>query len=300
MNTELVINGTNIKKTFKNFELNIPELKIPKGFATALVGENGAGKTTLINILTGVKLDYKGSIRYFDKYTDADRETKPELKNAIGYTGTSQYFFPQWTAANIEEINTILFDSFSSEKFRAMCDELAIFPEGGFKGKVKVSEMSDGMKTKIALAGVWARDTQLLILDEPASPLDPLMRDKLNRMISEYIESGNGERSVFTSTHNIADMEAVTDYVIIMERGAIVEEGFVEDLKEKYVLVKGENTDADKAAPAMYTFNKSQHGWDGICLAENVDKLAGLDIVTETPSLSQICVAVMKQNSRLK
>ncbi len=300
MNTELAIDGKNIIKSYKSFSLNIPQLTIPKGFATALIGENGAGKTTLINILTGVNLEYSGDIRYFNQFTDKDRENKPEVKNSIGYTGTTQYFFPHWTVNNIEEINTILFETFSTEKFREKCDELAVFPESGYKGKLKVSDMSDGMRTKVALAGVWARDTNLLILDEPASPLDPLMRDKLNRMISSYIEEGNGEKSVFFSTHNIADMETITDYAIIMDQGKITEEGFVEDLKEKYVLVKGENEDAEKAEPHMFTFNKSQHGWEGICLAEKIDKLAGLDVVTETPSLTQICVAVMKQNSRLK
>lgn len=300
MDTELVISGKQIEKKYKNFGLNIPELRIPKGFATALVGENGAGKTTLLNILTGVRLDYTGEITYFNTYTDKDREKNPIVKNMIGYTGTSQYFFPQWTLSNIAEINTLLFDSFSKEKFATKCEELAVFPENGFKWKTKVSEMSDGMKTKVALAGVWSRDTKLLVLDEPASPLDPLMRDKLNRMISEYIEEGNGENSVFFSTHNIADMESITDYAIVMEQGHIIEEGFVEDLKEKYVLVKGENEEAGKAEPVMFTFNKSNHGWEGICLAENIDKLTGLDITTETPSLTQICVAVMKQNSRLK
>lgn len=85
---------------------------------------------------------------------------------------------------------------------------------------------------KLMLAGVMARKTDLLLLDEPASPLDPLMRDKLCQMIGEYIHEGNGKRSVFFSTHNISDMENITDYAIIMENGQIVEQGFVEDLKE--------------------------------------------------------------------
>ena len=67
--------------------------------------------------------------------------------------------------------------------------------------------------------------------------LDPLMREQLCDRMRDYLDEGNGEHSIFFSTHNIADMENVTDYAIIMEHGAIVEEGFVEDLKEEYVLV---------------------------------------------------------------
>ena len=83
---------------------------------------------------------------------------------------------------------------------------------------------------KLMLANVLARDTNLLLLDEPASPLDPLMRDKLCDLIRQYLEAGNGENTVFFSTHNISDMENVTDYAIIMSHGKIIEEGFVEDL----------------------------------------------------------------------
>ena len=153
---------------------------------------------------------------------------------------------------------------------------------------------------KLMLAAVLARDTSLLILDEPASPLDPLMRDKLCDMIRAYLEEGDGERSVFFSTHNITDMENVTDYAVIMEHGSIVEEGFVEDLKEKYLLVKGEAADAEQAGKILFSMNRSAYGFEGICLAENLDRLAGMDVAVEAPGLSQICVAVMKANTRLK
>ncbi len=153
---------------------------------------------------------------------------------------------------------------------------------------------------KLMLAAVLSRDTELLLLDEPASPLDPLMRDKLCDLIREYLASREGERSVFFSTHNVADMENVTDYAIIMEQGRIVEQDFVENLKEKYVLVKGDAEDAEKAAPLLVTQTRNRYGFEGICLAERMDRLAGMHVAVETPSLSQICVAVMKSHSRLQ
>ena len=63
-----------LKKKFKGFELDIPELHIPKGYATALIGENGAGKSTLLNILAGIRLDHKGTLFYFDAFDEKERE----------------------------------------------------------------------------------------------------------------------------------------------------------------------------------------------------------------------------------
>mgnify|MGYP002515662356 FL=1 len=301
MNYDCAIKGENISKKFKTFTLDIPEFKVPKGFATALIGENGAGKTTLLNMLSGIRLDYNGELTFFDKYSSNEKEKRSDVKNRIGYTGTGRYYLPQWTVSDVEEISSLLFDNFDRDEFRRYCRELAIFPDfpDGFAPKKKCSALSDGTRTKLMLAGVMARDTDLLLLDEPASPLDPLMRDKLCQMIGDYINDGAGEKSVLFSTHNISDMESITDYAIIMEHGNVVECGFVEDLKEKYILIKGDAQDAEAASKLLYTMTKNPYGFEGICLAENLDKLAGMNVSKEIASLFQISVAVMKNNTKL-
>lgn len=289
-----VISINNLSKKFKSFELDIPSLNIPKGFATALIGENGAGKSTFINILAGVRLDYKGTIDYFN----GEKEEKVIREN-IGYTGPGNYFMPHWTIAQIAEVGELLFERFNKDKFYEICKLLGIEVSSVKKQNKGFNKLSDGMKMKVVLANVFARETKMLLLDEPASPLDPLMRDKLCQMIGEYLEQGNGENSVLFSTHNIADMENVTDYAIIMEKGRIAEQGFVEDLKEKYILVKGENEDADKVKDILFSFQKNNYGFEGMCLAENIDKLAGFNISREVPELSQISIAVMKKYTQL-
>ncbi len=289
-----------LKKSFKGFELNIPELKIPQGFATALIGENGAGKTTLLNILMGIRLDYTGNIKYFDQYTDKDRESNPQVKEKKGYTGTSKYYFPQWTIKDIEKISGLLFDNFSKDKFEKLCDELKIGSNKKAVFDKKNSEMSDGNKVKLMLAGVLARDTDMLVMDEPAWPLDPLMRDKLCQMIGDYIDKGDGKRSVLFSTHNISDMENITDYAIIMENGSVVEAGFVEDLKEKYILIKGDEKDTAMAKKVLFSIRTNPYGFEGICLASDLDKLAGMDVSKEIPTLFQISVAVMEKHTNIE
>lgn len=294
MDTTSVIEVNNLCKKFKGFELTIDKLNIPEGFATALIGENGAGKSTFINILAGIRRDYEGEVKFYDGSL-----AEKELRESIGYTGTDCYFLPHWTVADVETVSGILFDSFHDDRYRKLLDDMNITERNK-----AFSKLSDGMKMKTILSAVFARDTKLLLLDEPASPLDPLMRDKLCGMIREYIDEGNGEKSVLFSTHNIADMENVTDYAVIIEQGRVVEQGFVEDLKEKYVMVKGELGEGtitkSIAEQTLYGCTISQYGFEGLCPSESLEKFAGMDIAVETPTLSQICVGVMKKYTVLK
>ena len=175
------------------------------------------------------------------------------MREMIGYTGPGNYYLPNWTVQQVEEVTQMLFDKFDREKFESLLEQLQISANTAGGKQKKVSDLSDGNKMKLMLAGVLARETSLLILDEPASPLDPLMRDILCDILRQYLDQGEGKRTVFFSTHNIADMENVTDYAIIMEHGQVMEQGFVEDLKEKYTVVKGEAKDADGAAKAAFS-----------------------------------------------
>ena len=287
---ESVIQAGNLKKKYGDFQLSIPRLEIPRGFATALIGENGAGKTTLLNILSGIRLDFQGEVSYFG---DRSRKLDGSVQERIGYTGPGSYYLPHWTIRQVEEISGLLFAGFQKERFRELCEDMGIS-----RSMTKsVKKLSDGNRMKLMLAAVLSRDTELLIMDEPASPLDPLMREQLCDRMRDYLEEGDGERSIFFSTHNIADMENVTDYCLIMEHGTIVEEGFVEDLKEEYALVKGEASDADQTGEVLFSMSRNPYGFEGICRTRDLERLAGLDIAVEIPTLSQICVAVMKANT---
>lgn len=287
---ENVIQAGNLNKKYGDFQLSIPRLEIPRGFATALIGENGAGKTTLLNILSGIRLDFQGEVSYFG---DRSRKLDGSVQERIGYTGPGSYYLPHWTIRQVEEISGLLFAGFQKERFRELCEDMGIS-----RSMTKsVKKLSDGNRMKLMLAAVLSRDTELLIMDEPASPLDPLMREQLCDRMRDYLEEGDGERSIFFSTHNIADMENVTDYCLIMEHGTIVEEGFVEDLKEEYVLVKGEASDADQTGEVLFSMSRNPYGFEGICRTRDLERLAGLDIAVEIPTLSQICVAVMKANT---
>ena len=286
---ENIILTTNLSKKFGGFHLNDIHFELPAGYICGLIGENGAGKTTLLQILAGL-YEYDGSIKMLGSDYRSDAQ---KLQQEIGFVFHEEWFDP-W--------DSLIVNSRHYGKYYADYDEDVLknyLERFRLDGKKKYKKLSKGEKLKFAFAFALAHRPKLLLLDEPASPLDPLMRDVLCDMIHDYIGQGEGEKTVFFSTHNIADMENVTDYAIIMEQGHVAEQGFVEDLKEKYILVKGEAEDTEKAEKILYSINKNAYGYEGICLAEDLNRLAGLDIQVSTPSLSQISVAVMKKGTKI-
>jgi len=292
---ENAVTCKDIKKDFKNFSLNIPKLNIPRGCATALIGENGAGKSTLLNIMSGIRLDYKGEFRFFEEQDTIDN---PDIKDMIGYTSSNNFFQPQWTVEQIADISELLFDSFDKNKYFEFCKLLNL----PIDKKATVKSLSDGNKMKLELATAFCRDTKLLILDEPASPLDPLMRDKLCELICDYLNSDETEKSILFSTHNISDMESVTDYAVIMGNGCVLECGFVEELKEKYLIIKGDKEDLTNTpdlSNKIIGISHNRYGFEGLVEKEYFNSLNNKNIVSETPRLSQIAVSILKQYSNL-
>lgn len=163
------------------------------------------------------------------------------------------------------------------------------------RSKKSLVKMSDGNRVRAALAAVLARDTDLLALDEPASSLDPLARDQLCEMFREYLAEKDGERTILFSTHNIADMEFATDYAIFMAHGRVVEQGFVEDLKEKYILVHGDANDGSKSRHLMLSYTENSTSFEGIALAENTSMLEAVGAITERPTLQQLSVGILRK-----
>ena len=289
MKYAISING--ITKTYKDFTLGEIRANIPCGFSTALIGANGAGKTTLIDILCGVTGKTGGEAVYFGEMTDID---DPVLRNRIGYCSSADFFPLNWTPKDIANAMELGFDNFDRAKFADLCMQFRLGDIKARKQK-KMMQLSDGNRVRMYLAAVLARDTEILVLDEPASSLDPLARDMLCDLFRKYLVERDGERSVLFSTHNIADMENVTDYAIFMSHGQIIEQGFVEDLKQKYLLVHGDAADADRAKSLMLSFSGSQNSFEGIALAEHAGRLHAANAVTEIPTLQQLSVCLLRK-----
>lgn len=287
---ENVLSINKLTKKFSKFTLGELTLDIPKGFATALIGANGAGKTTLIDILCGVTPKTSGEVTYFGSESDI---SDAALRDRIGYCASTGFFPQAWTAKDIAISMELAFPSFDRKRFEQLCEQLEVDTEHT-KKKKPMYKQSDGNRMRTALAAVFARSTQLLVLDEPGSSLDPLMRDRLCDRMRGYLDEGDGEKSILFSTHNIADMENACDYAVFMDRGRLIEQGFVEELKDKYIIARGEAKDYDAAAGLLLSHSKNRTAFDGLALSENAEKLAAMGVDSETPTLQQLSIGLLK------
>lgn len=290
MEFESCVSIKGLTKRYAKFTLGEISLDIPKGFATALIGANGAGKTTLIDVLCGVTPRSDGAAVYFGEYDDI---SSPALRDRIGYCASTGFFPQAWTAKNIAVSMELAFPSFDRKRFEELCEKLGVDGEHT-KKQTPMYKQSDGNRMRTALASVFARKTDLLVLDEPGSSLDPLMRDRLCEMLRTYLDEGNGEKSVIFSTHNIADMENVCDYAIFMDNGRVIEQGFVEELKEKYIIARGDAADYEKAASLLLSRSHNRTVFDGLALSENAEQLSALGADSETPTLQQLSIGLLK------
>lgn len=283
------ISTKGLTKKYSKFTLGGIDLDIPAGFSTALIGANGAGKTTLIDILCGVTPKSSGEVVYFGSDSDI---SSPALRERIGYCSSSSFFPMGFNAKDIAVSMEIAYKSFNRKRFSELCERFSVDSEHA-KKPLPVTKQSDGNRMRTALAAVFARDCELLVLDEPGSALDPLMRDRLCDNMREYL-SGGDSRSIIFSTHNIADMENAADFAVFMDNGTIIEKGFIEDLKEKYITVSGDAQDYEKAKALLIGASHNKTTFEGLALAEHSEELAQIGAASETPSLQRLSVGLLR------
>lgn len=185
------------------------DLTIPQGAVFALLGENGAGKSTLIRILTGYQIPTRGSCRVLG--LDPVRDSL-EIRRRIGYVSDAPAFY-EWM--RVDEIGWFT-SAFYGEGYLKRYRDSVEHYELPLQRKIK--HLSKGQRAKVALALATSHDPELLILDEPTSGLDPLVRREFLESMVDRAVSG---RTVLLSSHQISEVERVSDHVAILHNGKI-------------------------------------------------------------------------------
>lgn len=199
------------------------DLEVAEGAVFGFLGPNGAGKTTTTRILAGLARATGGSVRIFGHGDLRD----PSLKSRIGYLPDVPAFY-EWMRA--DEYLRFVGELFSLPA--AQLDERVstLLEAAGLSGvKTKIGGYSRGMRQRLGIAQAFVNDPDLLILDEPTSALDPIGRKE----VLEMIESLSEKKTVFFSTHILADAERVCDAVAIIDKGRLVLQENLATIKEK-------------------------------------------------------------------
>ncbi|MCC6313827.1 MAG: ABC transporter ATP-binding protein [Thermomicrobiales bacterium] len=199
-------------------------LHVPTGAIYGFLGPNGAGKTTTIRLLLGFVKPTSGSCRLFGHDCWADGVA---ARRNLGYLVEAEALFPDMRGAALLDYTARL--SGRSPVLREkLLDALEL---SGAALNRKLRSYSKGMKQKLALIAAMQHDPALLILDEPTDGLDPLMRRNFEEVLRDL--HGHG-RTIFMSSHDLAEVERVCERVAIVRDGRLVAESSIEDLKRSH------------------------------------------------------------------
>lgn len=221
---EAVVAVTDLSRRFgSKTALDNVSLYVPRGCVFGLVGENGAGKTTLIKHILGLLRAEMGSVRVFGVDPVADPVS---VLGRIGYL-SEQPDLPGWM--RVEELlrfTRAFYPKWDAAYAEQMLKQFALNPAQ------RVSTLSKGQLAKTGLLAAQAHRPELLLLDEPSSGLDPLVRrDILEAVIRTVADEG---RTVFFSSHLLEEIERVSDHIAMVHQGKLVMCGSLDEIKAQH------------------------------------------------------------------
>ncbi|NUP51543.1 MAG: ABC transporter ATP-binding protein [Catenulispora sp.] len=214
-------------------------LSIPEGHVVALVGPNGSGKTTLLHLAVGLATPTTGRVRV-QGGLDAG---SLEALECVAFVAQDTALYPSLSVADMLHLARNLNTGFDSARAEARIAELDIPPTR------KVGKLSGGQRAQVALTLALAKRPRQLILDEPLSSLDPLARhDFMAALMTAVAEDGI---SVIFSSHVVAELERVCDYLVVLASGQVQVAGEVDDLLTSHQLYTGPAAQADRLAATL-------------------------------------------------
>jgi ABC-2 type transport system ATP-binding protein len=193
-------------------------LAIPAGHVAALVGPNGAGKTTLLNLAVGLAAPSAGTVTVLGGRPAGSRAAL----DGIAFVAQDTPVYKNLSAKDLLHLTRNLNRHFDMGYARARLDELGIPP------KRKAGKLSGGQQAQLALTMALGRRPRLLVLDEPLANLDPVARHDFMATVMTAV-AANGV-SVLLSSHVLAELERVADYLILLSRGQVRMAGMAGDL----------------------------------------------------------------------
>jgi ABC-2 type transport system ATP-binding protein len=256
-------------------------LTIPSGHVVGLVGPNGAGKTTLLNLATGMLEPTTGTIEVLGGHPASSSEQLAR----VGYVAQDT---PTYSGLSVAE--HLQFGAHMNPGWDAKLAEDRI-RQLGLDPKQKAGKLSGGQRAQLALTLAIAKRPELLILDEPIASLDPLARREFLRILMEA--TAEQELSVVMSSHLVADLERVADYLIVLVGSRVQVDGETDDLLASHRLLTGPRSEASTLPAGVQVITESHTGRQSTFLVRSSVPITDPAWVSDSIDLEDLVLAYM-------
>lgn len=244
-----MINISNIAKAYD--KINVLEnlnCTIKDKCIYGLVGANGAGKSTLLRIVNGVFKADGGAVE-IDGEAVFDNE---KLKQKMVFVPDDLFFFPGYTLQDMANFYKALYHAFDMDYFNELATTLRL------DVKAKINSLSKGLKRQSALICAFATKAKYMFFDETFDGLDPVVRNKVKRIIAKHMESVDA--TIVMTSHNLRELEDICDNLGLLYKGGIFFESEIDTLKTNMfkvqISLKQEFTKEDFKALEVLSFKK--------------------------------------------
>ena len=200
------------------------DVEVPPGRVVALVGPNGSGKTTLMSMAAGLLPVTEGIV-------EAAGGPPAQRLDRIGFVAQDAPLWPRLRVADVLDIGRCMNRGFDAVMAAERIGRL------GIRSRARISALSGGERAQVALTLVLAKRPELFLLDEPMANLDPLARREfLSSMFEACHEAG---ATVVYSSHAVAELERVCDYLIVLRTGRVRLTGDIDELRSQHRVIRG-------------------------------------------------------------
>lgn len=219
MSEDVALRTVGLTKRYGDlFAVRDLDLEVPRGSVFALVGPNGAGKTTTFAMMASLLVPTRGSVQV----TSHDVARNPrEVRKALGYMPDT---LGVYDSLQVDEYLMFFASAYgiARREQSSLIDGLLELVDLTVKRDAMVNSLSRGMKQRLSLARALVHDPEVLILDEPASGLDPRARVELRELIAELSRMG---KTILISSHILSELEDICSHVGIVEAGSMLAQG---------------------------------------------------------------------------